>query len=497
MKPDAGTARPSRKPELLAAVGLVLLYLAVFSGHSYSIDGVLIYRQALAIVADHSLRFPTPIYWYDIFTTSKYGIGLSLTYLPGVLVAWLLGLPVPATSATALSSDMFYRDPVYALGAAPVHVVVTAATAYLIARLVRELGHGTKPALFALLAYGVASPAIVYARGDFPQPLLGLCLVAGFLAAVRYRRTGSAQALVIAAASICLAVLTRPVEGSLLLPALLVLIAPGWRMSQWRPAIYPAGVALAGAYVLAVGLTLAVNWGRFGTPFQTGYSQISWGTPIWIGLPGVLVSPARGILWQFPLIVLFPLGLWRLWHSEHRAVAVAAGALVAALLLNTALWIPWWGAFSWGSRLFVPALPIAAALVPSGATAISARVRAPLLGVLFVLGVVWAVPGSVTNLLGGYGGTYDGTGPSFALSGYPPIGAWAFLHHLRPLGAGDSSGIDIVWFRLARLTDNVSLVIPVVLLAGAALFVWLAYRQSRGSESDIRGGRPAPVPSTS
>jgi len=186
-----------------------------------------------------------------------------------------------------------------------------------------------------------------------------------------------------------------------------------------------------------------------------------------------------------------------LWQSDHRAVALAAGGLVAALLLNTALWIPWWGAFSWGSRLFVPALPIAAALVPHGAAAISARVRAPLLAALFVMGVVWAVPGSVTNLLAGYGGTYDGTGPSFALSGYPPIGAWTFLHHLRPLGAGDSGGVDIVWFRLARLTDNLSLLIPVALLAGAAWFVWLAYRQSHGTESDVRGGRTAPVPSAS
>ena len=66
------------------------------SGHSYSIDGMLMYRQALSIAHDHSLRFSTPIWWGDTFVTSKYGIGLSLLYLPGiVLLGWLATPPSP------------------------------------------------------------------------------------------------------------------------------------------------------------------------------------------------------------------------------------------------------------------------------------------------------------------------------------------------------------------------------------------------------------------
>lgn len=491
MKGEVLKQSDTRRPELLAAIGLVLVYLAFFSGHAYSIDGVLIYRQALAIVSDHSLRFPTPIYWYDVFTSSKYGIGLSLVYLPGVLAAWSSGLPVPTPPAGVIDWDLLYRDPVYALGGAPAHVVITAVTAYLVARLVRELGFDTRAALFALLAYGLASPAIVYARGDFAQPLLGLCLIGGLLAAIRFRRRGGWPALVAAMAAICMAVLTRPVEGSFLLPALLIVIAPSLLPARWPARVYSAGAFMLGAYGLALVLTLLVNWGRFGSPFQTGYTQISWGTPIWIGLPGVLVSPARGILWQFPLIALFPLGLRRLWLEGHKSVALAAGALVGALLLNTALWIPWWGAFSWGSRLFVPALPIAAALVPAGAAAIASSVRVRLLGAMFALGVAWALPGTLTDLLGGYGGRYDGTVQSFALSGYPPVGAWRFVHHVLPLNAADANGIDIVWFRLARVTDNLSLAVPVLLLAAAGVLILLAYRQLRAVES-LRG-TPAPA----
>lgn len=129
-----------------------------------------------------------------------------------------------------------------------------------------------------------------------------------------------------------------------------------------------------------------------------------------------------------------------------------------AILLNTALWVPWWGAWSWGSRLFVPALPLTAALASIGATSLGARWRAWLPAILFAGGVVWAVPGSVTDLLWGYAGAYDGSSQSFELTGYPPIGAWRFVGH---------HTLDIVWLRIAHQTKYLSLAAPLILGACA------------------------------
>ncbi len=452
------------KPDLLASLALGCLYLAVIGAHNYSIDGLLMYRQALAIVRDHSLRFAVPIYWGDTYSTSKYGIGLSLLYLPGVgLLSWL-GLGVPAPQANAYDWDLFYRDPVYAAGAAPVSILLTVATAYLVARFIRELGFGSRAALLGLAAFGVASPAIVYSRGDFAQPLLAFCVIAGLLAAVRYRKSTTRGALIAAGGSLFLAVLTRPVEGSFLLPALAAMIAPNLRLPRWQPAAYRALAIVAASYGAAVAVTLLVNWGRFGSALQTGYSEVSWGTPIWIGLPGVLVSPARGILWQFPLIVLAPLGLLTLWRRGERRLAWVVAGLMTLMLVNTALWVPWWGAQSWGSRLFVPALPLAAVAAAIGAVSLRPALRRWLPLVLVAGGILWAIPGTVTNLLGGYAARYDGTAQSFALSGYPPIGAWRYVHHLLAPNLSDASSVDIVWFRVAHLTHDLSLAVPVVLL---------------------------------
>jgi len=303
-------------------------------------------------------------------------------------------------------------------------------------------------------------------------------------------------ALITAAATMFLAILTRPVEGSLLLPALVAMIAPNLRLRSWKPETYRALAVVGGLFVAGVVVTLLVNWGRYGSPLQSGYTQVSWGTPIWVGLPGVLVSPARGILWQFPLIVLAPLGLSTVWRSEHRLLAIVITGLTAALLLNTALWVPWWGAQSWGSRLFVPALPMVAVAAAIGTLSLGPGLRKWLPAALVLGGIAWALPGTVTNLLGGYASRYDGSTQSFALSGYPPVGAWRFVHHLGSQNPTDANGLDIAWIRLAQTTHNISIGVPIVLLALACFLALRSIRLERAlvARSHVQpSARPEPT----
>jgi len=453
-----------RDPVLLATAALGCVYLAVLSGHSYSIDGLLIYRQAVAIVHDHSLRYSTPIWWGESFPTSKYGIGLSLLYLPGVLVFGQFASPPVPQGAGAYDWDLFYRDLVYTLGGAPIHLLIGVATAFAVARLVRAFGWGQGAAVLALFAYGIASPALVYARGDFSQPLLGLCLTVGLLAAVSYRRTLGAGELAVMGGSLLLAVLTRPVEGSFLLPALVVLTLTAPHPAGTARPVAPAA-SIAAAYVLALAVSGLVEWGRTGSPLPVGYGG-GWTTPLWTGLAGLLFSPARSIILAFPLVLLAPLGLRRLLATEHRPAALAIAGIVLALLVNNALWSSWWGSWSWGPRLLVPALPLLAVPAAIGACSLepSRRVWLPLL--LLLGGVIWAVPGAVTDLLTGYGAAHDSPGRSWALTGYPPL--WALVH---------GGSVDVLWFRLAPASGYLSLLVPAALL-GLAGFLALRVRRA-------------------
>src|ERR1700674_974339 len=463
------------RPESFAVLALASFYLAIFGGHSYSIDGLLIYRQALSIVQNFSLRFGVPVHWGDYFApTSISGIGLPLFYLPGVALLVKAGVHAPVPTSTPYDFDLLYRDPVYTIGTAPVQILVTVATAYLVARFVRDLGFSGKVALLAFASYGIASPAIVYAKEDFPQPLLALLLIAGLLAANRYRISGRFAWLLAAGGTLVVAVLVRQVEGSFLLPALLLMVVPDLRPRRWDRGTIRDIAVIVGAYAVAVGLTLGVDWLRFGSPLVTGYTNVSWSTPPWVGLPGVLLGPSRGILWQFPLLALAPLGLWRLRMTQHARVGAVMAGLILVLYLHTSLLSYWWGGDDWGARLFVPVWPLVAILAAIGAASLRPSLRVWLPATLFAAGVVWAVPGTVTDLLGGYGSAYAGTAHSFLLTGYPPVGAWQFLHHIRATNLADSSAVDILWFRLARQTDNTSLLVPVLLGLTAAAFAWEA-----------------------
>jgi hypothetical protein len=466
-------------PEALAAGALACLYFALMSGHLESIDGLLMYRQAASLTFQHSIHFGTPLWWGVSATTSKYGLGLSLLYAPGLLIwAWLQPY-VPIQHGHVYDWSLLYADPLYTIACAPVHVLIAAVSAYLVARFLRELGFERAIALWGLALYGLASPAIVYARGDWAQPLVGLCWIGALLAALRFRRTGQDRALWIAAVVLGYAVLTRPVEGTLLLPAVLLLIVPELpslrRVPRGRsPLGCPSGCpftwravgVVVVLYLVAALLTLWVNWARYGSPFTTGYEGEGWTTPLGTGLSGALFSPGWGILWEFPAALLAPLGLWRLWHTGHRKTGFVVAGLVVCELVSTATWHAWAGGWNWGLRLFLPALPLVAVLSATGIRALSPSTRRWLPPLLFIAGLVWAVPCLVTDLLGGYAGMIA-SGPIYAWRDYPPIGAWQFLHHWRASTPLDPGAVDILWFRTARPSGNASLIFPVILIAAA------------------------------
>jgi hypothetical protein len=267
------------------------------------------------------------------------------------------------------------------------------------------------------------------------------------------------------AASVFYGVLTRPLEGSYVVPVALLLLLPGWRKRPWRLAV------LVAVWVGAVAVTLLVNWARFGSPLNFGYGALSWTIPIWVGFPYAFISPGRGAFWQFPAMLLAVVGAAWLWHGGKRLEAVVLVALPVVLFIESCALFGWIGGWDWGFRLFQPALPLVAVLAGLGAMHLPGRLSKWLPAALLVAGIIWNIPAVVTDLLGGYAATYNNLASWSRLDAYPPIGAWQFIHHIRAYTADDSSAVDIVWFRLARATHWASLLpFPVLLAAAAALW---------------------------
>ncbi len=443
-------------PEIWAAVGVSCIYAATTTGYLSSADGKIMFWQAVALALHHSIHFPSPVQGPgSLIWNSKYGIGLSLLYLPGILLTRLID---PTLVAHAIRPTSPSQWELFAIAGTPVQIGVTVATTVLVSVLVRELGSSRRWALAAMLMYGIASPAFVYARLDFAQPLEGLCYVLAIVATLRANRLGSDKSRWVAACASILAVLTRPVEGTLLLPAIL-LTARG-RKSRLIP--------IAG-YLLGIAVTLLVNWLRFSSPLTTGYGAETFTTPLWVGLAGALLSPGRGLAWALPVSVFSPLGVRYLLRRGSGAVTFALVYLCIGLLLLVSAWNIWWGGYDWGLRLYLPAMPVVVALGTLGLAALEARVARIFSILVGGLGAFWCLPGVVEN---GY--LYEvmanGTKASWALSAYPPSGAWQFFEGWLGRGTvGHTAYSDILWLVLAPASNGITIVFMfLLLLAGIA-----------------------------
>ncbi|MGE5334907.1 MAG: ArnT family glycosyltransferase [Nitrososphaerota archaeon] len=474
------SARTSNRVELLATLALLCCYLATMSGHLFSIDGLEMYRQGYSLAFYHSVTIQPPFWWGTTYTASKYGIGISLLYVPFMLPFFWLRQTVPVFHDTSYHGQMLYADPLYTVAVAPVHAVVTAAAAYLVARTIRILGFGERAALWGLVLYGLGSPALVYARGDYAQPLSGLCWIAAIYCVLLFRQSGRQRWLVLSSLVLMYGVLTRAVDGSLALPAAMLLVVPDLRIRWWRWDTWRSLIILAAGWAVGVALTLLVNVLRFGSALNFGYGGESWTGSLPIGLAGSLISPARGLLWSFPAIILLVPGIQVLWRKQQKLAVVALVGLAVIELLNTALWWVWWGGWDWGLRLFVPALPVLAVVAGCGVSALGPRLRWWLPAVLLFLGFLWALPGVVTNLLAGYMVFADGSA-SFNWRTYPPIGGWQWLTHIRPPAGKimDVHTVDIVWVRYSHVTGNASLVPAASLGLAAIIFVYGAFHVYR------------------
>jgi hypothetical protein len=122
-----------------------------------------------------------------------------------------------------------------------------------------------------------------------------------------------------------------------------------------KAVIYFTPVVLAGVVIL-----ICNHW-RFGSPFNTGYTQ--WAAEsrpmsgdVLRGVTGYLFDTQWGVFSCFP-ILLVSLFYWRKFFQFYRVEASVILAIGLVLLLINACFINWRGLWSYGPRYLLPILP--------------------------------------------------------------------------------------------------------------------------------------------
>ena len=335
-------------------------------------------------------------HWYLAETTrhevfvNTFGLGAALFGLP---VYALLDLFVD------LENDRFW----WWHGGALTASLLTAAAAlfvFLAARgFVRPL-----PAALVALAFGLGScawPISSQALWQHPASTFCLSLGAWFLLRSTERRSAAAWC----GAAFGMAVLCRPATA-------VAAVCVGAYL-LWTDRRRCAAFVLGGLPFLA--LLAAYNGYYFGSPLVFGQTVVAkiialrdtgsdhlWQSSWRESLPGLLVSPARGLLWFSPVLALGLAGVAAVWREPRYRPLIPLLAAAVLMILVAGKWFDWWGGTVWGYRSIVDTTPfLALLLIPIIERMLSARGTRVLFATLLLCSIGAQFVGAYSyNLIG-------------------------------------------------------------------------------------------------
>ncbi len=247
--------------------------------------------------------------------------------------------------------------------------IYTALAAAILVIWAGELGARPRWAMLLGLAYGLATPAYVYATLAYGHQATALALLLSMYLITHPRKTrrGSLFAAGLLASIACVVELQVAPAAAVLGCLLLGLVIA----QKHKPnAISLFGVGAIGPLLLM----LAYNQLAFGSPFDMGYFHhanpefagvhsrehpLGLTSPDWSKLGPLLIGPRRGLIWHAPILILAIPGWVALARKRRLAILFGTlGCSVAILLVNLS-YPEWTGGWSTGPRLLTPLLPFA------------------------------------------------------------------------------------------------------------------------------------------
>ena len=275
--------------------------------------------------------------------------------------------------------------------------LLTALSGLILVGLARDLGCGAGRSAIVGLAYGLGTPAQVYATLAYGHQASSFCLLAAF--ALLWRGgtrpiLGSALAGLLASYASVIEIQVGPVSAILGFYALALAI--GGRRPWASVLMFGLGAAIPAAILLGYN-TLA-----FGSPWRMGYfyevldqfskvhnesNPLGLGRPDWSKLGELLWGERRGLIRFAPIVLLTLPGLIVAAYRRTWGLVVVTSSAMGAVLVMNLSYPEWTGGWSTGPRLLLPLLPFAMLPVAS-LLAVGGRATATLAAILGLAGGV-------------------------------------------------------------------------------------------------------------
>lgn len=320
--------------------------------------------------------------------------GTAIVGVPVYLLCkTILGLPAHPLDAKGDGFTHWPADYWVTLG---VSGLATALAAVLLAGMALDLGAGARLAVGVGLAYGLATPACVYATLFYGHALTSLLalvsLVLIWQGPRRHPRVRALLAGMAASGAATVELQVAPVSAVLGVYLVSEVIRGRWP----RKALGAFAVGAAGPLLLL----LLYNQLAFGSPFDAGYfhedlrafsdvhseeNPLGLKRPAWERAGPLLWGSYRGLLFYATVVVLAIPGWARLARAREWGLLGATLAACLAVFLVNLSYPEWTGGWSTGPRLLLPLLPFAMVAV-GAAVARGGRLEAAALVLLSLWG---------------------------------------------------------------------------------------------------------------
>ncbi len=247
--------------------------------------------------------------------------------------------------------------------------LITAITCVVIFLFCVNLGYCNRTSVIITLMYGLGTIAWPQSKGPFEHPLETILILLSVFFVYLHVRNKSYRKLILSSVFLGIAFITRSPSLLTLLPVLLYLLFSNIRKKTLLPFFKEA--IIYGMTLVPFGMFyLYYNYVRFGDVFETGYSEIfnqwgvkAFGTPLHVGLYGLILSPGKGFFVYSPMAILFILAA-KNFYKRNKDLTIAFLTFISAYVLFHSKYIAWHGDWAWGPRFLTVITPFL--IIPSG-----------------------------------------------------------------------------------------------------------------------------------
>ena len=328
------------------------IFLLTAKGHIEIADTEYSIRTALSIVENGTLLIDPPdpsaikINFPDSGIANKiyspYGIGLSLIFIPIVIICKILSLLTQIELRLLLNFLIsFYNIPFALLGL------------FFFQKIVLQLGASKVRSIFMTFCLGICTCYWKYTVTDFSE-IVQACFLLAIILTLLEKKEYMWYRLSFYYSILVLLKLTYFV----FFPFIIIFFITE-NIKNNNKKILRNFLKSASFFIPTCILIALLNFFRFNNIFESGYgSVIKFSTDYlvrdWFAY---LFSYERGVLTFNPILILTLAGFFYI-PAKYRRPMMIIGLTTFIWFITMCLWVSWQGGYCWGNRLLVPIVPL-------------------------------------------------------------------------------------------------------------------------------------------